>query len=331
MKVIGLLPFRNEAWILPACLSGLKPVVDEIIALDDGSTDNSVAVVESYGGRVIHSDRQPQAGWPEYDIREALLRAGRERNGTHFVCVDGDEAITRGKNLRPLVERLGVGQKLSAQWMAMWKSTSLFRDDRSVWSNLYIDFAFHDDRESTHNFAWLGVGRTPRMSTEALSVRVDPAVSNVLHFQFAAWDRFQMKQAWYRCSELIQAPGRAREINQKYGITLEDRRARLRQVPPAWLEGLDIPPAVENEPVGWHLEAVKGFFDRHGIEFFEPLEIWHVRQLSDEFYVRKGRRPRPATAHPFSAAYWRSRLRKAIDTRLTRPLRAHVRKARGQQ
>lgn len=39
MKVIALLPFKNEAWILPAYLSSIKQIADEIIALDDGSTD----------------------------------------------------------------------------------------------------------------------------------------------------------------------------------------------------------------------------------------------------------------------------------------------------
>ena len=37
MKVIALLPFKNEEWILPTYLSNVLPIVDEIIALDDNS------------------------------------------------------------------------------------------------------------------------------------------------------------------------------------------------------------------------------------------------------------------------------------------------------
>ena len=40
MKVIALIPFKNEGWILPTYLSNVLPVVDEIIGIDDGSTDN---------------------------------------------------------------------------------------------------------------------------------------------------------------------------------------------------------------------------------------------------------------------------------------------------
>ena len=35
MKVIGLIPFKNEEYFLPTYLSNVKPICDEIIAVDD--------------------------------------------------------------------------------------------------------------------------------------------------------------------------------------------------------------------------------------------------------------------------------------------------------
>ena len=43
MKVIALLPFKNEEWCLPAYLHNTSVIADEIIAIDDGSTDNSLS------------------------------------------------------------------------------------------------------------------------------------------------------------------------------------------------------------------------------------------------------------------------------------------------
>ena len=37
MKVIGLIPFKNEEHFLPTYLSNVKPICDEIIAVDDFS------------------------------------------------------------------------------------------------------------------------------------------------------------------------------------------------------------------------------------------------------------------------------------------------------
>ena len=41
MKIIALLPFKNEEWILPSYLHNTTKIVDEIISIDDGSIDNS--------------------------------------------------------------------------------------------------------------------------------------------------------------------------------------------------------------------------------------------------------------------------------------------------
>ena len=49
MKVIGILPFKNEERFLPTYLSNVQPVCDEIIAIDDHSTDNSRQIMEDAG------------------------------------------------------------------------------------------------------------------------------------------------------------------------------------------------------------------------------------------------------------------------------------------
>ena len=49
MKVIGLIPFKNEEYFLPTYLSNVKPICDEIIAVDDHSTDNSRKIMEDAG------------------------------------------------------------------------------------------------------------------------------------------------------------------------------------------------------------------------------------------------------------------------------------------
>jgi hypothetical protein len=94
MNVVSLLPVKNEAWILPAYLSSVAHVVDDIVASDDGSTDASRDLVEAAGGHVIAACAPPAPGWAEHDKRDRLLALGRERGGTHFVALDADEALT---------------------------------------------------------------------------------------------------------------------------------------------------------------------------------------------------------------------------------------------
>ena len=45
---------RDEAKNLPACLASVRGVVDEIIVCDTGSVDDTVAIAQAAGARVVH-------------------------------------------------------------------------------------------------------------------------------------------------------------------------------------------------------------------------------------------------------------------------------------
>jgi tetratricopeptide (TPR) repeat protein len=91
---------RDEAERLGACLESIAPVVDEIVIVDTGSSDDSVAIAESYGARVHH-----QAWADDFSAaRNAALDAVQAR---WVLYVDADE------RLRP-IERSAVVALLEA-------------------------------------------------------------------------------------------------------------------------------------------------------------------------------------------------------------------------
>jgi glycosyltransferase involved in cell wall biosynthesis len=299
MKVIALLPVKNEAWILSAYLSSILPVVDEIVTVDDGSSDRTSALIEAAGGHVV-----PARAGDDWDghwgaIRDDLLRIGREHGGTHFVCLDADEALTAPArdHLREALRSLAPGEKLAMQWLALWKDPLAYRDDDSVWSDNVKEFAFADAEGYAFEGQWPHRhGRTPGPNDPRLWKRLPPNHAAVLHFQFVPWTRFQVKQAWYRCAELIRAPNSAYEINRVYAPTLDDGRARTRPVPRSWVAGVDIPEGIRSLGATWHWDEILRWFDEHGIEFFEPLQIWHVQSLRQIFVQRAGREPHPTVS-----------------------------------
>ena len=96
MKVIALLPFKNEEWCLPSYLHNTTKIVDEIIAIDDGSIDNSAKILEDAGAKVYSSEKLKNFNscWSEGSIRAELLKLGRESGETHYVCLDADETFS---------------------------------------------------------------------------------------------------------------------------------------------------------------------------------------------------------------------------------------------
>jgi tetratricopeptide (TPR) repeat protein len=77
---------KNEAKNLPRCFESVKGVVDEIVLLDTGSTDDTVRVAEQHGARVFHSD------WCD-DFSAARNAAVSHARGKWILVLDGDEAL----------------------------------------------------------------------------------------------------------------------------------------------------------------------------------------------------------------------------------------------
>lgn len=285
MKTIALLPFRNEAHVLPSYLSSVKPVVDEIIAIDDGSTDSSRDIMVSAGATVYSWEEQRlKSGWAELGIRQRLLELGRESKGTHFIVLDADEAFTGNFLARAskIVSRLEPGQRLLMQWLAMWKCVDHYRDDYSVWSNNFKDFIFRDDGKSQYPNVWMHTPRTPgQYADKEKDLVLNNKFGAVMHFQFSDWDRFQIKQAWCRMSELIRDPGTEASINSKYQITLDDENAKVSALPEDWKAGIVMPSftyEMSNDDF-WRLQDISRWFETYGPEHFRNLQIWHIPQV----------------------------------------------------
>lgn len=289
MKIIALFPIKNDCWILDTTLPQLKKFVDEICCLDGGSTDGTIEKLKSYGVIVKNQD-QTNLNYSSW--RQELLDWGRERGGTHFVWLDSDEAFTT--NLLPIfkdeIGKLKPGQKLVLQWLCLWKNSRVYRDDSSVWSNLYKDFVFCDDGRSIFENIRLHEGRTPGENNENTWVKLPVEKGAVLHFQFVPFERFQVKQAYQRCRELIIG-NNPRRINLRYAETLNENDVSCREIPTRWIEGINNLDTILSTPPGWFLDGINEFFDKKGILLFEPLQIWHIPELHEKFKREVGREP----------------------------------------
>jgi glycosyltransferase involved in cell wall biosynthesis len=291
MKIIAFIPAKNEEDFLPLCIKSLKEWVDEIIVYDDHSTDETCAIAKKFGCRVISENYKTDVGWPEYDIRERLLEEGRKLNGTHFVGIDADEIFTPAfsKSARTILEKMHPGDTLALRWITLWKDSKTERVD-GVFNNLYKPFIFCDDGTSHHQYAFLGVGRVPYNEKSTLTY-VDYELGGILHFQYVLWNKTQIKQAWYRCSELLKKERSARRINNMYSISLDGTSVRKNTLPKAWIPDLIISDIKIKDT--WQYKQIILWFEKYGIEFFEPLQIWHIEELNNLFIEKTGRFPRP--------------------------------------
>lgn len=86
---------KNEAECLPRCLGAAAGLWDELIVVDTGSTDATVAVAESYGATILHYD------WQYPGHKGAARQMGIDAAiGDWIVVLDADEIICDPSGLR---------------------------------------------------------------------------------------------------------------------------------------------------------------------------------------------------------------------------------------
>src|SRR4051812_27068773 len=96
MKVISLLPVRNEAWVLEHALSCLSAFSDIVIVSDQGSTDGSQDICRRFPKAIlIDGSRGDDVDRLRVGARWRLLDAARGYDGNNLLwCTDADELVS---------------------------------------------------------------------------------------------------------------------------------------------------------------------------------------------------------------------------------------------
>lgn len=294
MKIIALLPFKNEAWSLPSYLSTVTKVADEIIALNDSSTDEGPQLLRNAGATVIDFASTSEKVVDMSARRQTLLEAGRKAGGTHFIWLDADETFSADfvSHARDTITLLAPGQKLTMRWVNTWKNPTQYLDDKkSPFGYIWKDFVVCDTLDASFSTQFLSEARTPGPYGTPLVLAEEKGV--VIHWQFARWNVTQYKQARYRCHELLEGSRSARRINHTYSITLDNTNLTTKTLPELWVKDIVLPDTeTETDDSNWYLIDIRDLFLKYGIEFFEPLQIWHIEELHQLFLNKTGREPK---------------------------------------
>ncbi|REE91371.1 glycosyltransferase involved in cell wall biosynthesis [Paenibacillus taihuensis] len=126
---------KDEAASLPRCLQSVQGIVDQIVVVDTGSSDNSVAIAKRYGAEVVH------ARWTN-DFAAARNTGLARAAGEWVLFLDADEELDAGTGgqLRMLARERAITGYFLNIWNYMGDSGSdgatinpvlrMFRNDR---------------------------------------------------------------------------------------------------------------------------------------------------------------------------------------------------------
>ena len=84
---------KNEEQLLENCLNSVKDIVDEIVIVDTGSTDNTISIAKRFTDKIFKID------WPD-DFSIARNESLKHVTGDWILVLDGDEVISKEDGLK---------------------------------------------------------------------------------------------------------------------------------------------------------------------------------------------------------------------------------------
>jgi glycosyltransferase involved in cell wall biosynthesis len=180
-RLTVIIPCKNEAQNLRACVASVRAIADELIVADSGSTDETVAKARAAGGcRVIEREWKTACDFKNWALRQAAH--------DWILVVDADERVTPdlAQEIRQVLTdpRRGGYQIYRANH---------FMGHRVRFGQWGADKALRlfDRRQATF------VGDTDHAAVRVHSGRVGSLRNRLTHFTFWTYDQYFQKMHHY--------------------------------------------------------------------------------------------------------------------------------------
>ena len=230
--LVALLPVRNGDRDLPGYLDGVRPFVDAVVALDDGSTDSTRAILDAdplVSTVLTNPQRDSYTGWHDGANRNRLLEAAGAIRPRWILSLDVDERVDEVEGLA-LRQFLGDGALDGLVYgLLVFRSFGGFDDvDPRGWWVYRV-------------FAWRPDARFPdrRLHFDPIPDDVPPSrkVTTTLRIRHLAGESIERRTERARKYQEV-------DPNQKYGFTYPDLADDVEPVPWTPWQGPSVLPGV---------------------------------------------------------------------------------------
>lgn len=187
-----LIPCKNEAGNLPACLASVRDVADEILLADSGSTDGSIEIARAHGAtRVIEREFIDAGDFKNWAIPQAAHQ--------WIFVLDADERVSSelAAEMRQLLQR-----PLTYDGYAVRRANHFMghRLHHTTWARDKVIRLFHRDRarylvHTDHTEVDLPADRVGQLREKLIHYtcwNYDSYLSKMLHYSE------QQAELWYR-------------------------------------------------------------------------------------------------------------------------------------
>lgn len=274
-KIICLTPVKNEEWILRNFLRATSLWADKIVVVFQKSDDNSEKICKEFSKVVFV--RNDSDKYDEFARQNILINESRKifPDDKHIlIALDADEFLTMPPSFELEIKKI-VKLKVGTNIIFNWNNVKSF--GKEYWEGgSKMPFGFVDDGR-VHQGKIIHSNRVPINSNikcfECKEIQV-------LHYQYANWDRMRSKHRWYQAWEAVNHPERSyidifRQYNHMYGVNTNN----IKTIPEEWFHvysknHIDINEFAIKETVYWWDKEVIGLIKKYSKRKFSKIYIW---------------------------------------------------------
>jgi glycosyltransferase involved in cell wall biosynthesis len=285
MRLVGIMPARNEAWVIGYSARAALQWVDHLVVLDHASTDGTSLIIHDIAfeqpSRITWLE-DPEPEWREMAHRQRMLEAARLAGADCIAVIDADEVLTATMydKIHHAAEQLAPTQMAEVPLHNLWRNLDQYRCDKgNPHGRQWAAFVFCDHpnlhweiEEQFHHRQPVGA------SMPVVRDMAQRDIGGMLHLQRASWRRALARQARYKLLERIQWPEREllEKVDYRYSSSVDEAGLRLRDVPDEWWpKGLDRG-IIDLDAEPWEEDECRRLVDTYGRERFAGLDLFGV-------------------------------------------------------
>ena len=273
MRLIGLMPLRNEEWVLGLSARVALRWCDHLVCLAHASTDRSEEILRDLS--LEHPGRLSLLTWhdPEWDEmgqRQSMLTEARRLKASHIAMIDADEILCAVSLpvIRRRIEELPPRVMLAPRLYNLRGSPGRYHSD-GLWGNRVVSLAFEDCPHAR----WEG-DRFHHREPCGIQWRISPCPEGIMHLRGASEERLIAKHRLYRIVERLRWPAkRSAAIEAEYdGATRRVASWHFSEVPGTWWGDYDLSALHVNDPP-WQAAEADRLIAAHGLAKFNGLKV----------------------------------------------------------
>lgn len=193
MRVVGMLRVKNEARWIDRCIASIQPFCDQVLVMDDHSTDDTLARCSAIPGVTAFVS-------PFHDLNESrdknmLLELAEKSGPDWIIAIDGDEMLSESAREALPAWLSSRATALSLRIWYLWDREDQKRVD-GVYGDFHRESVFRPNGSrfvSTSNGGNFHCGNVPWAIRQRRQVIDLP----ILHFGYMHRADRERKFAWY--------------------------------------------------------------------------------------------------------------------------------------